>query len=73
MEKAVKLIKKYDELMSEYPGRWVAICDDEVVATAESAEELMDKITGLDDVFVGYSPTPEEKRVGYLLPFEGAF
>jgi len=67
MKKTVELVKKYDRLMGKHPGRWVAISGDKVVATAESVEELAEKIKGLNDVFLGYSPTPEEKKVGYLL------
>jgi len=67
VKKTVELVKKYDRLMSQHPGRWVAISGDKVVDTAESAEELAEKIKGLNDVFLGYSPTPEEKKVDYLL------
>lgn len=67
MEKADALIKKYDKLMSKHPGKWVAITDDKVIVTAENIEELTQKIKGLNDVFVAYSPTPQEKKVGYLL------
>ncbi|NIU83347.1 MAG: hypothetical protein GWN64_07670 [Candidatus Thorarchaeota archaeon] len=67
MEKATVLIKRYDELMNKHPGKWVAITDDKVIATAENIEELTQKIKELNDVFVAYSPTPQEKKVGYLL------
>ena len=67
MEKAAVLIKKYDKLMSKHPGKWVAITDDKVIVTAENIEELTQKIKELNDVFVAYSPTPQEKKVGYLL------
>ena len=67
MEKAALLIKKYDKLMSQHPGKWVAISDDKVIATSENIEELTEKIKQLNDVLVAYSPTPQEKKVGYLL------
>lgn len=65
--KAAKLVRRYEDLMAKYPGKWVAIYNDEVVATAESVMKLKEKVEGLDDVFIGYSPTPEERKVGYLL------
>jgi len=67
MEKATLLTKKYDKLMSKHPGKWVAITDDKVIATAKNIEELTQKIKELNDIFVAYSPTSQEKKVGYLL------
>jgi UV DNA damage repair endonuclease len=67
LEKTTTLIKKYDKLLSQHPGKWVAIADDKVIATAESIEDLTRKIKKLNDVLVAYSPTPSEKKVGYLL------
>jgi len=61
------LIKKYDKLMSKHPGKWVAISNDKVIATSNSVEELTQKIKQLNDILVAYSPTPSEKKVGYLL------
>jgi len=61
------LIKKYDKLMSQHPGKWVAISDNKVIATSENIEELTKKIGQLNDIFIAYSPTPSEKKVGYLL------
>jgi len=67
LEKTALLIKKYDKLISQHPGKWVAISDDKVIATSENIEELTEKIKQLNDVLVTYSPTPSEKKVGYLL------
>jgi len=67
LEKAAMLIKKYDKLMSQHPGKWIAISNDKVIATSESIEELTEKIKQLNDVLVAYSPTPSEKKIGYLL------
>jgi hypothetical protein len=67
LEKTTLLIKKYDKLMSQHPGKWVAISDNKVIATSENIEELTQKIKQLNDVLVAYSPTPSEKKVGYLL------
>jgi len=67
LEKAALLIKKYDKLMSQHPGKWVAISNDKVIATSENIEELTKKIEQLNDVLIAYSPTPSEKKVGYLL------
>jgi len=67
LEKAALLIKKYDKLMSKHPGKWVAISNDKVIATSNSVEELTQKIKQLNDILVAYSPTPSEKKVGYLL------
>lgn len=67
MEKATLLIKKYDKLMSQHPGKWVAISDNKVIATSENVEDLTQKIKQLNDVLVAYSPTSSEKKVGYLL------
>jgi len=53
--------------MSQHPGKWVAISDDKVIATSENIEELTEKIKQLNDVLVAYSPTPSEKKIGYLL------
>jgi len=61
------LIKKYDKLISEHRGKWVAISNDKVIAISESIEELTQKIKQLNDVLVAYSPTPSEKKIGYLL------
>jgi len=67
LENATLLIKKYDKLMSKHPGKWVAISNGEVIATSSDIEELTQKIKQLNDVLVAYSPTPSEKKVGYLL------
>ena len=67
MEKTTLLIKKYDKLMNQHPGKWVAISDNKVIATSENIEELTQKIKQLNDVLVAYSPTPSEKKIGYLL------
>lgn len=67
MEQITLLIKKYDKLMSKHPGKWIAISNDKVIATSENIEELTEKIKQLNDVLVAYSPTPSEKKIGYLL------
>ncbi|MFQ6086462.1 MAG: DUF5678 domain-containing protein [Candidatus Bathyarchaeia archaeon] len=67
MEKTATLIKKYNRLMSKHPGKWVAIHNDKVIATSKNIQELTQKIKKLNDVFIAYSPTPQEKKVGYLL------
>jgi len=67
LEKTALLIKKYDKLMSKHPGKWIAISNDKVIATSKNIEELTQKIKQLNDVLVAYSPTPSEKKVGYLL------
>ena len=67
MEKTTTLIKKYDKLMSQHPGKWVAIKNNKVIATSENIKELTKKIKKLNDVLVVYSPTPSEKKIGYLL------
>jgi len=53
--------------MSQHPGKWVAISNDKVIATSKNIEELTKKIEQLNDVLVAYSPTPSEKKIGYLL------
>ena len=67
MEKSALLIRKYDRLLDKHPGKWVAIADDKVIATSENIDELTKKIKHKNDVLVAYSPTPSEKKVGYLL------
>lgn len=67
MEKTTLLIKKYDKLMSKHPGKWVAISNDKVIATSKNIEDLTQKIKQLNDILVAYSPTPSEKKIGYLL------
>jgi len=67
LEKATLLIKKYDKLMSKHPGKWVAISGNKVIATSENIEELTQKIKQLNDILIAYSPTPSEKKIGYLL------
>jgi hypothetical protein len=67
LEKTATLIKKYDKLLSHHPGKWVAIADNKVIATSENIEELTKKIKQLNDILIAYSPTPSEKKVGYLL------
>jgi len=62
------LIKKYDRLISKHPGKWVAISDEgKVIATSEDIHKLTQRIKQLNDVLVAYSPTPSEKKIGYLL------
>jgi len=53
--------------MSQHPGKWVAIKNNKVIATSENIKELTKKIKKLNDVLVVYSPTPSEKKIGYLL------
>jgi len=53
--------------MSKHPGKWIAISNDKVIVTSENIEELTKKIKQLNDVLVAYSPTPSEKKIGYLL------
>jgi hypothetical protein len=67
LQETTTLIKKYDKLLSQHPGKWVAIAENKVIATAENVEELTRKIKKINDVLVAYSPTPNEKKVGYLL------
>jgi len=67
LEKASSLLKKYDKLMSQHPGKWVAISNDKVIATSENIDELTKEIKQLNDVLIAYSPTPSEKQIGYLL------
>jgi hypothetical protein len=67
LEKAALLIRKFDRLMSKHPGKWVAISNDKVIATSKDIEELTKKIKQLNDVLIAYSPTPSEKKIGYLL------
>lgn len=67
MAKSTLLIRKYDRLLNKHPGKWVAIDHDRVIATSENIEELTKKIENKNDVLVAYSPTPSEKKVGYLL------
>jgi len=67
LENAALLIRKYDKLMSKHPGKWVAISNDKVIATSENIDELTKRIKQLNDVLVAYSPTPSEKKIGYLL------
>jgi hypothetical protein len=67
LDKTTTLIKKYDRLLSQHPGKWVAISHNKVIATAESIEDLTEKIKKINDVLVAYSATASEKEVGYLL------
>jgi len=67
LEKVALLMKKYDKLMNQHPGKWVAISKDKVIATSEDIEDLTEKVKQLNDVLVAYSPTPSEKKIGYLL------
>jgi len=67
LEKTILLIKRYDKLLNKHPGKWVAIDHDRVIATSENIDELTKKIEHKNDVLVAYSPTPSEKKVGYLL------
>jgi hypothetical protein len=66
LEKVTTLLRRYDKLMSQHPGKWVAISDNKVIATSENIEELTNKIRQLNDILIAYSPTPSEKKVGYL-------
>jgi len=68
VENTASLIKKYDKLLSQHPGKWVAISDEsEVIATSENIEELTERVKQLNDfLFLNY-PAPTEKKIGYLL------
>jgi hypothetical protein len=73
LENTTTLIKKYDKLLSQHPGKWVAIKDNKVIATAENIEQLTKKIKKQNDILIAYSPTPSEKKVGYLLQTRTTF
>jgi hypothetical protein len=68
LETAASAIKKYDKLLSQHPGKWVAISNEgKVIATSENIEKLTEKVKQLNDILIAYSPTPSEKKIGYLL------
>jgi hypothetical protein len=69
LENATTLVKRYDKLLSQHPGKWIAIKDTRVIATAQNIEELIDKVKKQNDILIAYSPTPAEKKIRYLLRF----
>ena len=73
MENSTTIIKKYDKLLSQHHGKWVAIKDNKVIATAENIEDLTEKTKKQNDILIAYSPTPSEKKVGYLLQTRKTF
>jgi hypothetical protein len=56
------------ELKAKYVGQWISVKDSELIETAESHEELYNKLKekSISGAYVFYSPTESEKRYGFL-------
>jgi len=49
-------------------GKWIGLKDGDVVAISDTHEDLYRELRkkSIDDVYVFYSPTEEEKKYGFL-------
>ena len=57
------LLKHSQELSEEYPGKYLAIVDDKVVAVSSSGHESFEKAKKLfpgKEIYITYMPTDEE-------------
>ncbi len=57
------LLKHSQELSEEYPGKYLAIVDNEVVAVSSSGHDAFEKARKLyvgKDIYITYMPTDEE-------------
>lgn len=57
------LVKHSQELSEEYPGKYLAIVDDKVVAVSSSGHDAFGKAKKLfpgKEIYITYMPTDEE-------------
>ncbi|MCD6593172.1 hypothetical protein J7L00_03710 [Candidatus Bathyarchaeota archaeon] len=57
-----------EKIKREHVGKWIGLKDGEVVAISDTHEDLYRELRkkGIDEVYVFYSPTEEEKKYGFL-------
>jgi predicted small secreted protein len=64
-----KLPDKIERIKGENVGKWIAVKDDKPVAVSVDFNEVVKKTKDIKGVYIFYSPTPEEKKYGYLFVF----
>lgn len=63
MDACEYLLKHSQELSEEYPGKYLAIVDDSVIAVSNSGHEAFEKAKKLcpgKEIYITYMPTDEE-------------
>lgn len=57
-----------EKIKREHVGKWIGLKDGDVVAISDTHEDLYRELQkkSIDDVYVFYSPTEEEKKYGFL-------
>lgn len=57
-----------EEIKKKYVGKWIAVRGKVVVAFSDTHEELLKKLKekSIDNVYIMYSPTEEEKEYEFL-------
>jgi len=57
-----------EKIKREHVGKWIGLKDGDVVAISDTHEDLYRELRkkSIDDVYVFYSPTEEEKKYGFL-------
>jgi len=62
MTEVVEKVKK------EHAGKWIGLKDGDVVAVSDIHEDLYRELRkkGIDEVYVFYSSTDEDKKYGFL-------
>lgn len=62
-------MERLEQIKKENVGKWIALKDEEVMAVDTDYHELHKilKEKGIKDVMVIRSPSPEEKKVEFLL------
>lgn len=68
MSEADETKQKYLQLEGELDGKWFAVKDKELLATADTNEELWLKLRALRirEPCIGYAPTKEEREAECL-------
>ena len=61
-------IKFIEEVKRKYVGKWIAIKGKDVIAVCDTHEEVYKKLKekNVNEAYVVYSPTEEEKKYGFL-------
>jgi len=59
-----------EQAKSKHVGKWIAIKGGKVLATSVFHEEIYKRLRPkeLDGAYIFYSPTEEQKKVGFLFP-----
>ena len=69
MDAHAYLLKHSQELSEEYPGKYLAIVDDIVVAVSNSRHDAFEKAKKLcpgEEIYITYMPTDEETVIALM-------